>query len=369
MATLETKMERFLAARNSESLQRQKDLADADREQATDPDLLTAAIAELEIEQPSQQIKKNRGIGRKLVKAADAKLLEAEQLGLFTSLMITESNAIPTLLARLPIFVPIPARHQRSMLDKDMAFAFETPFGRGRRFGPPVTIEDEDVLFAMLQLSGRRLVGQGSKLPVPLNDSSWLRDNRGNLTVQVMIATVGQINKELGINDSGLNYKATIASIKRLAHVSIELETRKKDLYLGESWEGQTIRLIDIQWRAYEEEGLIFAQFSPLMVKWLREQATFHNWKIRRKINSANGRALYRFLCTQGNHYRKELEYIADAILWHGNRSRLRPRMEAVLTQLRDEFAWCDFKIHGTGRSEPFVLEFWRTRSKQDQDR
>ena len=57
-----------------------------------------------------------------------------------------------------------------------------------------------------------------------------------------------------------------------------------------------------------------------------------------------------------------EIDYIADVIHWHGNRSRLRPRMEAVLTQLRDSFEWCDFEIHGTGRSEPFVLEFWRRR-------
>ncbi|WP_157197812.1 MULTISPECIES: hypothetical protein [Methylomonas] len=353
-----TKMERFLAERNAASLQRQKDLFDAEKEQLINASLVKAAEAELEPEQST--VKKSKGIGRKLVKAADDKLLEAEQLGLFTSLMVTDNNAIPTLLARLPIFIPIPARHQRSMLDKDMAFAFETPFGRGRRFGPPVTIEDEDVLFAMLQLSGRRLIGQPSKLPVPLNDSSWLHDDRGNLTVQIMIATVGQINKELGINDSGLNYKSTVESIKRLGHVSIELETKKRDLYLGETWTGQTIRLVDIQWQTYKEDGLIFAQFSPLMVKWLREQATYHNWKIRRSIKSANGRALYRFLCTQGNYYKRELDYIADAIHWHGNRSRLRPRIEAVLQQLKEQFNWCDYHIHGTGRSEPFILEFWR---------
>lgn len=362
MAASQSKMDSFLAKRNAESKQRQKDLFDAEKEQAIDLATMDKIVEEATHTLPVENRKKIKGIGRKLVKAADARLLEAEQLGLFTSLSVSDTNAIPTLLARLPIFVPIPARCQRDMLDKDLAFAFETPFGRGRRFGPPVTIEDEDVLFAMLQLSGRRLIGQGSKLPVPLNDSSWLNDERGNLTVQVMIATVGQINKELGINDSGLNYKATIESIRRLAHVSIELETRKKDLYLGESWDGQTIRLVDIQWRAYEEDGLIFAQFSPLMVKWLKEQATFHNWKMRRQISSANGRALYRFLCTQGNYYKKELEYIADVIHWHGDRSRLRPRMEAVLKQLRDQFDWCDFVIHGTGRSEPFVLEFSRRR-------
>jgi hypothetical protein len=361
--SLHKKAERFLAERTAEALARQQNLLDAEKERAVDPTIVASAVAELTTEYPSQPTTKRRGIGRKLVQAADARLLQGEQLGLFTSLMVADSNAIPTLLARLPIFVPIPARYQRAMLDKDLAFAFETPFGRGRRFGPPVTIEDEDVLFAMLQLSGRRLIGKGSRLPVPLNDATWLNDDHGNLTVQVMIATVGQINRELGINDSGLNYKATIAAIKRLAHVGIELETRKKDLYLGESWNGQTIRLVDIQWRSYEEEGLIFAQFSPVMVKWLREQATFHNWKIRRKIKSANGRALYRFLCTQGNHYRQELEYIANVIHWHGVRSRLRPRMEGVLKQLRDEFDWCDYKIHGTGRRDPFELEIWRRRN------
>ena len=45
----------------------------------------------------------------------------------------------------------------------------------------------------MLQLSGS--MGKGTRLPVPLNDASWLTDESGNLTVQVMIATVGQINK------------------------------------------------------------------------------------------------------------------------------------------------------------------------------
>lgn len=360
-------MERFLAARLKESKEREKDLLDAEIEEEVSKDIIVQALEEVNLINKNNPQKKLRGIGRRLVKAADDKLLKAEQLGLFTSLSITNTNAIPTLLARLPIFIPIPSRIQRGMLDKDLAFAFETPFGRGRRFGPLVTIEDEDVLFAMLQLSGRRLVGKGARLPVPLNDA-WLKDDQGNLTVQIMIATVGQINKELGINDSGVNYKSTVDSIKRLGHVSIELETRKKELYLGDSWTGQTIRLVDIQWKTYETDGLIFAQFSPLMVKWLREQATYHNWNIRRKIKSSNGRALYRFLCTQGNHYRKEMEYIANVIHWHGNRSRLRPRMEAVLEQLRDEFNWCNYKIHGTGRNEPFELEIWRTRLSAKDD-
>ena len=109
-----------------------------------------------------------------------------------------------------------------------------------------MTIEDEDVLFALMQLSERRLVGQGARLPIPLENDQWLNDEHGNLTVQVAIATIGQINTEIGLSRAGKNYKATLASLKRLSHVGIELETRRKDLYLGDSWDGENIRLIDI---------------------------------------------------------------------------------------------------------------------------
>jgi hypothetical protein len=356
----------FLEKRIEEAEKSQANQAAAAKESATDTDVLTAVLEECQ--SPSEPAYRGRtrsrgGIGRKLIKAADDKLLQGEQLGLFTSFPVADKKSIPTLLARLPIFIPVPASKQARLLDQDLAYPFETPFGRGRRFGPPVTIEDEDVLFAMLQLSERRLIGKGTHLPIPIANDQWLRDDAGNLTVQVTIATIGQINNEIGLSRAGKNYKATLSSIKRLAHVGIELEIRRKDLYLGDSWNGESIRLVDIKWRVFEEEGLVFAQFSPIMVKWLKEQATYYNWSVRRQIKSANGRALHRFLSTQGKHYVAQLNYIADAIEWDGDRNRLRPRMEAVLQQLRDKLDWCDYEITGTGRTTPFVLEFWRRRT------
>lgn len=313
---------------------------------------------------PASTTKRKKGLAHKLVKSADEKLLQGEQLGLFSAIPASDTKSIPTLLARLPIFLPVPSRKQTEMLDKDLAFPFETPFGRGRRFGPPVTIEDEDVLFALIRLSERRLIGHGSRLPVPLHENNqWLCDSKGHVTVQVAIATVGQINTEMGLTSAGKNYKNTLAACKRLNHVALEIETRKKDLYLGESWNGETIRLVDIKWKAYDEEGLIYAQFQPVMIKWLKEQATYFNWGIRRRIKSANGRALHRFLSTQGQHYKAPLNYIADAIGWHGSRQRIRPRMEDTLTRLKNEFEWCDYEITGSGRATPFVLEFWRQKT------
>ena len=309
----------------------------------------------------------SKGMANKLVACANDKLIRAEQLGLFDAYLIKKTRMFPTLLARLPIFLPGPASRQKQLLDDDLAYPFSTPFGRGRRFGPPVNIEDEEILFAMLRLSEKRLIGNGHHFPVPLDGGDlWLKDQiSGHVTVQVAIATVGQINAEAGLVKAGNNYKNTLASIKRLNQISIELETRKQEMYLGESWNGDKIRLVDIKWKAYQQEGLIYAQFTPIMVKWLKEQATYYNWEIRRKLATSNARALHRFLSTQGQSYTAPLSYIADNIGWHGDRKRLRPRMEAALKDLRDNHNWCDFEITGKGRVTPFVLEFRRRRTTQ----
>ncbi len=341
-----------------EAEERNSKRASIEKECESNPSLLNDLVAELN---QDNQIKKRSSVtSRKLVEAANDQLSQCEQLGLFSSFPVADKNSIPTFLARLPIFLPIPASKQKELLDADMAYKFNTPFGRGRRFGPPVTIDDEDVLFALLILSEKRLIGQGGKLPIPLSNADWLKDQKGNLTVQIVAATIGMINKEIGLSKGGKNYRTTLASIKRLCQVGIEIETKKRDLYLGENWSGENVRLLDVRWKSYKEDGLILGQFSPLMVKWLKEQATYFNWTIRKQIKTAHGRALHRFLSTQGNSYKQELNYIADAIGWDDNRKRLKPRMEVTLKQLRDEFEWCDYEITGTGRASPFVLEFYR---------
>ena len=326
-----------------------------------------AAVAIEEHFSNSKPYYSSKSIANKLVANANDKLIQAEQLGLFDAYLIKKTRMFPTLLARLPIFLPGPASRQKHLLDDDLAYPFSTPFGRGRRFGPPVNIEDEEILFAMLRLSEKRLIGNGLHFPVPLDGGDlWLKDNEsGHVTGQVALATVGQINAEAGLVKAGNNYKNTLASIKRLNQISIELETRKQEMYLGESWNGAKIRLVDIKWHAYQQEGLIYAQFTPIMVKWLKEQATYYNWEIRRKLTTSNARALHRFLSTQGQSYTAPLNYIADTIEWHGDRKRLRPRMESALIDLRDNHNWCDYEITGKGRVTPFVLEFRRRRTAQ----
>ena len=307
----------------------------------------------------------NRKLASSVIDCAQEKLGRGEQLGLFNSFSIAKTKSFPTLLGRLPIFLPGPSSRQKDMIDEDFALNFETPFGRGRRFGPPVTIQDETVLFALLRLSGKRLIGHSENLPVPLENSiEWLKDDQGKLTVQVTMATIGQIIEEIGLKSKGgNNYKNTLNSIKRLNQISIEIETRKQEMYLGESWSGGKIRLVDIQWKTFENQGLIYCQFTPVMVKWLKEHATYYSWDIRRQLKTDNAKALHRFLSTQGNNYSGPLVYIADVIEWYGPRNRLRPQMQAILEQLRDEFSWCDFEITGHGRKNPFHLKFWRIKT------
>lgn len=354
-------------ARAKKSLDRQSSLEKLVSEYLPGPELLSQLTTEISTDTTKEPeiSPKNKGIGRHLVTNANNKLINAEQLGLFTSYPISERNSIPTLLARIPIFLPQSAAEQKLMLDNDLAFCFETPFGRGRRFGPPVTMYDEEVLFSLISLSVKRLVGKAEQLPIPITDDNWLRDKDGNLTVQLSIQTISQIIEEMGLSSGGNNYKACMASLKRLNHVSIELETKKKDLYLGETWTGEKIRLIDIKWQAYKTDGVIFAQFTPIIAKWMSEQFTYYRMDIRRKLKTDNARAWHRFLSTQGNSYEAKLEYIADAVGWSGNRGRMKPAVEKFMTQLRDEHKWCDFEITGTGRKTPYALKMARLQTKK----
>jgi len=303
-----------------------------------------------------------KGVGNNLIDQARLQILQAEQLGLFTSYLVTNRNAIPSLLARLPIFLPIKAKKQLELLDADLAFSFETPFGRGRRFGPPVTIFDEDVLYTLLKLSERRLIGQGKNLPIPLGHDEWLGNDNNDLTVQVAVTLLTGILDEMGLARSGVNYNRCLASVKRLNHVSFELEIKKTNLYLGETWSGEKIRLIDVKWQSGVEEGLIYAQITPVIVKWMQEQFTYFDWDVRRKLTTENDKAVHRFLSTQGDHYKKEITYIADVVGLDVDKNRLKKTFVSLMDKL-EKYGWCTYLIHGTGRSKPHILEIFRTKN------
>lgn len=317
----------------------------------------------------SDTVEKNKNItfnkkgasSRAIVEQFQVDLWRSEQQGFFTQIEINNTSRFPTLLGRLPIFLPQSADEQKLSLDHDSAYPFKTPFGRGRRFGPLVTTEDEDIFLALLRLAKKRLSGKGDNLPIKVNH--YLQTNKGRVDVHLAVVTITQVLKEAGLSNGGNNYSNVLSSLKRLPHVSVEIETKKQDRYFGTSWQGEVVKLVDIRWRAYEEHGVVLAQFNPLIVKWLEDERTFYKSTIRKKLISQNSKALYRFLATQGNSYEQELTYIADVIgMDRKSRERLKRSFSRALSPL-EKVGWCEFNIIGNGRNQPFRLQFERLKT------
>lgn len=288
---------------------------------------------------------------REIVRKAERQLVQQEQLGLFSVALLRPGNEIPTLLARLPIFPAIARSRHRALLDRDNAYPFVTPYGRGRRHGPPVDVEDEDVLIALMRLRQRRVAGPGRHLPVPL-----VTLQQDNIHVHVVCGTVSQILDEMGLTDAGLNYQRVMDSLKRLSAVMVEVEVTQQTKYFGTATTGKTHRLVEIEWAMFESEGYILAQFSPIVSAWLENQVSYLDWKIRRQLNSRNARAVHRFLSTQNKVYENQIERIAETVGWEGDKRRMRTGFEAILKQLQ-ELDWLEeWTITGTGRKIPYRL-------------
>ena len=293
---------------------------------------------------------------------------KGEQIGLFDAFPMKAGNEFPSLLTRLPIFMPVQRRAQKKFLDDNNALPFETPFGSGKRIGPNLTIADEDRLIALLRLRQKKLRGLPSKLPIPLPEvyRGATDDEEGRVNVHTLICTVTQINDELGLSDGGVNYKNTVASLQNLSELSLTLETKKHDRYFGKFKRGGNFKLVDIQWTTFTDYGIIVAQFSPLMVNWLEKELTYLNWDIRKKLKGDAAKAIHRFLSSQGDkngYFERELLKIAESVgLADKSQKKIKQLFEDALQQMI-ELGWLtDAKISGTGRKIPFKLHITRNK-------
>lgn len=312
-----------------------------------------------------------RGVaGRKLVDSARQWLLEQEGRGLFTAIPIVPGNEYPTLMSRLPLFPAISRRKQKKMLDDDNGFPFTTPFGRGRRFGALATVDDEDVLLAVLKLRTYRLRGLGEHLPIGIADVIG-RDAEGYCGVHTAIFTLTQLLEELGRTPTGSNYKNVLRSLRRLSSLVIELETAKKERYFGKDArtlrpvkQGGGIRLVEIAWSIHDESRVVLAQFSPIVVMWLEREFTYVNWEIRKQLPSWDERAIHRFLSSQPAVYSEYLEKIASAAGILAPSNKIKSIFTRTLNRLKT-LGWLrDYRIEGTGRATPHRLFLDRTKRK-----
>lgn len=297
----------------------------------------------------------------KIVSQASRHLIKQEQLGLFTSIPIQPGNEFPTLIARLPIFPPVTEETQKSLLDKDNALPFDTAFGNGRRFGPMLTVRDEDVLQATSRLRSHRLQGRGSQLPIKIQQI-FARGTNEQYEVHFATFTLKQLCDELEWVKGGPNYKLALQSLRRINGTVIELEVAKKERYFGPlATRGGGFKLIDIAWDLYKEEGIIYCQFSPLVVMWLEKEYTYVNWNVRKRLSSPTARALHRYLSSQPADYKDKLLKIANAIgLWVPNK-KLSNVATAALDQIVQVGWLSSYEITGTGRSTPKMLRVVRS--------
>jgi len=310
---------------------------------------------------PSKKRRVARGYAaRTVVQKAQMGLFELEKSGRFASVPATPSNEFPSILARIPIFLPTTRERQKELLDDDNAVRFESSWGAGRRYGPNLSIYDEDTLLAIFGLRQRYLTGLPHNLPIPVSGipfrgmESYQQDEVGVFTVHT---TVGEINAFLKKSKGGRSYQRRLESVKRLSGTKLEFE-RCSDKQVVR---GISTSLLELAWEQFEDDGVLFIEIAPLIAYWLNEAYSYIDLNIRSQLSDA-GKAIHRFLSSE-----QRIDIFEDKLRQCIGYSR--PRKE-FMRDLRntmetlEQLGWCEFEILGTGRTQPFKLSFRRTRKQ-----
>lgn len=332
--------------------------SEADAAKASEPDSSTA-IDDTATPAAKSTKKKNsseRGRARTVVlQEAQLNLFALEQQGRFTSLPLQAESEYPTFLTRLPIFRPCKRSNQRELLDNDNAMPFITPWGEGKKHGPPLTIYDEDSLIAIGRLRHNRLIGQPSRLPVPV-PQLYRRGANADVNVHVVQCMLSDIQEECESVRGGAADRMRLDSIKRLAAVVIEFDTKTAEKYVGT---GTSVKLVDVLWQFYTEDAILYMQFTPLMAAWYENEYTYLDWNVRREL-SDTGKAIHRFLSSQPRPYEISTKKLLATIGYLRDHNKFLSDLRQTLRQL-EKVKWIDgWEIVGTGRLTPHKLRVTR---------
>lgn len=286
--------------------------------------------------------------------AIERDMQRMEHDGYFVSFPIRPENEFPTLLTRLPIFRPTRRRHQHRLQNVDNAIEFSTPFGTGKRHGPPLTVRDEDTLIALMRLRSRRLIGNPRDLPVSVSDI--YKTQTGNVGVHYVACTVDQINTEMGLTNGGSNFNATFESVKRLGATQLELNLNKHDRYLNLVTTGRMIPIIQVQWQVHDNDGLLVILFPPVIAQWLDKEYTYVNWNIRKELGDL-AKALHRFLSSQPKRYETTVLKICETVGYDGPTKNAKQRLSGALEEMIKVGWLSSYEFEGTGRKTPLTLK------------
>lgn len=284
-----------------------------------------------------------------VVERAQLDLFELERSGQFTAVSIHPQNEFPTLLTRIPIFVPGRARRQRARLDQDNSLPFRTSWGTGRKFGPPLTVYDEDTLMALGRLRHNMLIGNPAKMPFPVS-KLYASDEEPDVHVHVVLCMLSDIQAMCGTSVGGRNNKLRLQSVRRLAATKIELNKETKDKV---RFAGTTIDLVHVRWDVYEDNAVLYIQFSPIMAQWLERAYTYIDWNLRRQLRTDVGKAVHRFLSGQPRKYQIFARKLQATIGHDGPYKYFMADLREAFQQLQ-EAGWIrEYEILGNGRKQP----------------
>ena len=301
--SINEKLQRITYRINKKRTDDQQDLA----RQGYSPEDVIAMQTEAPASKTQDVWRSNRGrAGTQIIERAQMSLFESERRGQFLKAPLHPSSEFPTMLARLPIFVPGRRTSQRRMIDKDNAIPFETSWGRGRKHGPPLTVQDEDTLLVLGRLRQDRLRGRGARMPIKVMDVMGQGDD---LHVHVLYTTLSEIENFIGHQKSGQNFRARLNSIKRLASTRLEVDVMSDKAVER----GSVISLLDVAWEKWESDSVLYIQFSPVMAHWFEKAFTYLDLNVRMSLTDT-GKAIHRFLSSQPKSYAIGVEKLRSTI-------------------------------------------------------
>jgi len=303
---------------------------------------------------------------KQMVSILNQELDSGFQLGFFDSLTPASRDAWPSLLCRLPIFMPISRKLQKKYLNSDNALAFSTPFGRGERYGPNLDTFDEDVLLAISRLRMKRLRGDHDKLPVRVS-KHYRGDDKGKIEVEAVICTVTEIIDELGYqSDGGRTYKEIKKSVIRLANTSLMFYLNAHERYLGKWKAGQNFKIFDLKSAEFgddddnessENDTVFMIQFSPLVSQWLKDSFSYLDHEVRKNLGRKSvAKGLHKFLSSQPKAYSRRVDETATTIGLFVPLKEQRRQLEEACKDLVQVGFLESYEITGTGRKTPLTL-------------
>jgi hypothetical protein len=272
------------------------------------------------------------------------------------------ASEYPTPLTRLPLFPPVKKCTARQTAASGDWVPLTSRWDGGGvfKYGPALTVFDEDTLFGLMTLRQQGIKGPADRMPLiapPSHGKNGLAPSNP-VKVHALYCLVSQLeNAVKGYTpDNGWGGR-TLAkrrdSIDTLSRVMLKFVRPKG----ADAFHGQPIQLLFVEFVVTPTDACYYVQFHPVLSHWLEEYRTYIDFNIRRQL-SPLGKAMHRALASQRSNGTFDVP-LADFFESIGASGALADRKREAATQLEKlcdlNFLAC-YSFTGTGRRVPSRL-------------